>query len=247
MSRRELEGKIAIVTGGSRGIGLSIAQSLAEAGSTVAIIGRGGERAREAAAELPGDGHAGYACDVAVAEQVAETVKAIESDLGPVDILVNNAGITRDNILLRMKDEEFDEVIAANLKGPFLFTRAVARGMMKRRDGAILNIGSVVGIMGNAGQANYAASKAGLAGLTKSVAKELGSRGVRCNLLAPGFIRTDMTDALTEAQVDKLSAAIPLGGLGETEDVSEVARFLVGPGARYITGQVIAVDGGMTM
>lgn len=247
MSRRELEGKIAIVTGGSRGIGLSIAQALAKAGSTVAIIGRGGERAREAAAELPGDGHAGYACDVAVAEQVAETVKAIESDLGPVDILVNNAGITRDNILLRMKDEEFDEVIAANLKGPFLFTRAVARGMMKRRDGAILNIGSVVGIMGNAGQANYAASKAGLAGLTKSVAKELGSRGVRCNLLAPGFIRTDMTDALTEVQVEKLSAAIPLGGLGETEDVSEVARFLVGPGARYITGQVIAVDGGMAM
>lgn len=247
MSRRELEGKIAIVTGGSRGIGLSIAQALAEAGSTVAVIGRSGDRAREAAAELPGDGHAGYACDVAVAEQVAETVKAIESDLGPVDILVNNAGITRDNILLRMKDEEFDEVIAANLKGPFLFTRAVARGMMKRRDGAILNIGSVVGIMGNAGQANYAASKAGLAGLTKSVAKELGSRGVRCNLLAPGFIRTDMTDALTEAQVEKLSAAIPLGGLGETEDVSEVARFLVGPGARYITGQVIAVDGGMAM
>lgn len=247
MSRRELEGKIAIVTGGSRGIGLSIAQSLAEAGSRVAVIGRGGDRAREAAAELPGDGHAGYACDVAVAEQVADTVKAIESELGPVDILVNNAGITRDNILLRMKDEEFDEVIAANLKGPFLFTRAVARGMMKRRDGAILNIGSVVGIMGNAGQANYAASKSGLAGLTKSVAKELGSRGVRCNLLAPGFIRTDMTDALTEAQVEKLSAAIPLGGLGETEDVSEVARFLVGPGARYITGQVIAVDGGMAM
>ena len=247
MSRKELEGKVAIVTGGSRGIGLAIARSLAEAGSRVAVIGRGGERAREAASELPGDGHAGYACDVAVAEQVVETVKAIESDLGPVDILVNNAGITRDNILLRMKDEEFDEVIAANLKGPFLFTRAVARGMMKRRDGAILNIGSVVGIMGNAGQANYAASKAGLAGLTKSVAKELGSRGVRCNLLAPGFIRTDMTDALTEAQVEKLSSAIPLGGLGETEDVSEVARFLVGPGARYITGQVIAVDGGMAM
>jgi 3-oxoacyl-[acyl-carrier protein] reductase len=174
-------------------------------------------------------------------------VKAIESDLGPVGILVNNAGITRDNILLRMKDQDFDDVIAANLKGPFLFTRAVARGMMKRRSGSILNITSVVGLTGNAGQANYAASKAGLVGMTKSVAKELASRGVRCNALAPGFIRTDMTEALTEDQVANLQSSIPLGSLGEPEDVAEVARFLVGPGARYITGQVIAVDGGMVM
>lgn len=247
MSAKELDGSIALVTGGSRGIGLAIAQALAEAGARVAVIGRDGQRAREAAAALPGEGHAGYACDVGEAEQVTETVKAVEADLGAVDILVNNAGITRDNILLRMKDEDFDDVIAANLKGPFLFTRAVARGMMKRRSGSILNITSVVGLTGNAGQANYAASKAGLVGMTKSVAKELASRGVRCNALAPGFIRTDMTDALTEDQVANLKSSIPLGSLGEPEDVAEVARFLVGPGARYITGQVIAVDGGMVM
>ena len=247
MSERELDGKVALVTGGSRGIGLAIARALAEAGARVAVIGRDGDRAGKAASALPGDGHRGYACDVALPEQVAETVKAVEADLGPVEVLVNNAGITRDNILLRMKDEEFDEVIAANLKGPFLFTRAVARGMLKRRSGSILNIGSVVGLTGNAGQANYAASKAGLVGMTKSVAKELASRGVRCNALAPGFIRTDMTDALTEDQVANLRSAIPLGSLGEPEDVAEVARFLVGPGARYITGQVIAVDGGMVM
>ncbi len=247
MSAKELDGSIALVTGGSRGIGLAIAQALAEGGARVAVIGRNGQRAQEAAASLPGEGHAGYSCDVGKADQVTATVKAVESDLGPVDIVVNNAGITRDNILLRMKDEEFDEVIAANLKGPFLFTRAVTRGMMKRRSGSILNITSVVGLTGNAGQANYAASKAGLVGMTKSVAKELASRGVRCNALAPGFIRTDMTDALTDDQVANLKSSIPLGTLGEPEDVAEVARFLVGPGARYITGQVIAVDGGMVM
>ncbi|MEX2466352.1 MAG: 3-oxoacyl-[acyl-carrier-protein] reductase [Gemmatimonadota bacterium] len=247
MSTRELDGKVALVTGGSRGIGLAIAQALAEGGAKVAVIGRNGDRARAAAAKLPGEGHGGYACDVAVADQVTETVKQVEADLGPIDILVNNAGITRDNILLRMKDEEFDEVIAANLKGPFLFTRAVTRGMMKRRDGVILNITSVVGQTGNAGQANYAASKAGLAGMTKSVAKELASRGIRCNALAPGFIRTDMTDALTDDQIQNLRTAIPLGSLGEPEDVSSAARFLVGPGARYITGQILTVDGGMVM
>lgn len=247
MSVKELDGSVAVVTGGSRGIGLAIARALAEAGAKVAVIGRDGQRAQEAAASLPGEGHGGYSCDVGKADQVAETVKAVEAELGPVDVLVNNAGITRDNILLRMKDEEFDDVIAANLKGPFLFTRAVTRGMMKRRSGSILNITSVVGLTGNAGQANYAASKAGLVGMTKSVAKELASRGVRCNALAPGFIRTDMTDALTDDQVANLKSSIPLGSLGEPEDVAEVARFLVGPGARYITGQVIAVDGGMVM
>jgi 3-oxoacyl-[acyl-carrier protein] reductase len=172
---------------------------------------------------------------------------AVEERLGPVDILVHNAGITRDNLLLRMKDEEFDEVIAANLKGAFNFTRAVSRGMMKRRDGAILNITSVVGLMGNAGQANYAASKAGLVGLTKSVARELASRNVRCNAIAPGFITTDMTGQLSEAQIDELRGRIPLGALGNPADVAAAARFLVGPSARYITGQVLAVDGGMAM
>mgnify|MGYP006091344249 FL=1 len=244
---QELEGKVALVTGGSRGIGLGIAQALADAGAKIAVIGRNGERASEAAAALPGEGHMGFACDVADSEQVKETLSAVEAEVGLVGILVNNAGITRDNILLRMKDEEFDDVIAANLKGAFNFTRAVTRGMMKRREGVILNITSVVGIIGNAGQTNYAASKAGMVGMTKSVAKELASRGVRCNALAPGFISTDMTGDLTESQVEALQGQIPLGRLGEIDDVAGVARFLVGPAARYITGQVLGVDGGMVM
>lgn len=244
---QELEGKVALVTGGSRGIGLGIAQALADAGAKIAVIGRNGERASEAAAALSGEGHMGFACDVADSEQVKETLSAVEAEVGLVGILVNNAGITRDNILLRMKDEEFDDVIAANLKGAFNFTRAVTRGMMKRREGVILNITSVVGIIGNAGQTNYAASKAGMVGMTKSVAKELASRGVRCNALAPGFISTDMTGDLTESQVEALQGQIPLGRLGETDDVAGVARFLVGPAARYITGQVLGVDGGMVM
>jgi 3-oxoacyl-[acyl-carrier protein] reductase len=247
MSSRELEGKVAIVTGGSRGIGRAIADALAEGGARVAVVARNGERASAAAEELSGEGHAGFACDVADPAAVAATLEAVEERVGPVDILVNNAGITRDNLLMRMKDEEFDEVIAANLKGAFNFTRAVTRGMMKRRDGAILNISSVVGIMGNAGQANYAASKAGLIGLTKSVARELASRGVRCNAIAPGFITTDMTTELGEKQIEELTGRIPLGSLGAPADVAGAARFLVGPGARYITGQVLAVDGGMAM
>ena len=247
MSPQELAGKVALVTGGSRGIGRAIADALARAGAVVAVIGRNGVRAEEAASELRGEGHRGFACDVADPDQAKATVAAVESELGPVRILINNAGITRDNILIRMKDEEFDEVIAANLKGAFNFTRAVTRGMMKRREGVILNITSVVGLVGNAGQANYAASKAGLVGMTKSVAKELGSRGIRCNALAPGFIHTTMTEALTEEQLEALRTQIPLGRLGETDDVAGVALFLVSPAARYITGQVLAVDGGMVM
>ena len=247
MSARELADKVAIVTGGSRGIGLAIAESLADAGATIAVIGRNGERAKQAAAALSGAGHQGYACDVADPFQVTDTVKAIQEGLGSVDILINNAGLTRDNLLMRMKDEEFDEVIATNLKGAFNFTRAVTRSMMKKRDGVILNITSVVGLIGNAGQTNYAASKAGMIGMTKSVAKELGSRGVRCNALAPGFIRTDMTAELSEDQIEGLQSLIPLGRLGETDDISGVVRFLVSPAARYITGQVLAVDGGMVM
>jgi 3-oxoacyl-[acyl-carrier protein] reductase len=247
MSARELADKVAIVTGGSRGIGLAIAESLADAGATIAVIGRNGERAKQAAAALSGAGHQGYACDVADPFQVTDTVKAIQEGLGSVDILINNAGLTRDNLLMRMKDEEFDEVIATNLKGAFNFTRAVTRSMMKKRDGVILNITSVVGLIGNAGQTNYAASKAGMIGMTKSVAKELGSRGVRCNALAPGFIRTDMTAELSDDQIESLQSLIPLGRLGETDDISGVVRFLVSPAARYITGQVLAVDGGMVM
>ncbi len=243
----ELDGKVALVTGGSRGIGLAIARALVEGGARVAVLARDPVRAAAAAAGLPGDGHQGYACDVADPEQARGAIEKVEAEVGPVAILVNNAGITRDNILLRMKDEEFDEVIATNLKGPFNLTRAIARGMMKRKDGVIINITSVVGLIGNAGQSNYAASKAGLVGFTKSVAKELASRGVRCNAVAPGFIRTDMTAELSEEQVKSLREHIPLGNLGEPEDVAGVVRFLAGPAARYITGQVLAVDGGMVM
>ncbi len=238
---------VALVTGGSRGIGLAVAHALAEVGWRVAVIGRDHARAVDAAQSLPGEGHIGLACDVADAGQAAATVAAVESELGQIDVLVNNAGITRDNILLRLKDEDWDEVIATNLKGAFNMTKAVTRSMMKARSGSIINITSVVGIIGNAGQANYAASKAGLIGLTKSVAKELASRGVRCNAVAPGFISTDMTAELGADAVERLQSAIPLGRLGEPADIAGLVRFLAGDEARYITGQVIAVDGGMVM
>ncbi len=244
---RELSGEVAVVTGGSRGIGLAVAGALADGGARVAVIGRDGERAREAADGLPGEGHAGYSCDVSDAEQVSGTADAVADELGTVSILVNNAGITRDNILLRLKDEDWDRVMDVNVRGAFLMTRAVTRGMMKARSGVILNVTSVVGLTGNAGQANYAASKAGLVGFTKSVARELASRNIRCNAIAPGYISTDMTADLDDGQVEALQEQIPLGRLGEPEDVAEVARFLCGPGARYITGQVLAVDGGMVM
>jgi 3-oxoacyl-[acyl-carrier protein] reductase len=247
VSEQALEGSVAVVTGGSRGIGRGIAEALASGGARVAVVARGAEGARAAADALPGEGHAGFACDVANPESVAATTSAIEEALGPIAILVNNAGITRDNILLRLKDEDWDDVMAVNLKGAFNFTRAVTRGMMKRRDGVILNVSSVVGLMGNAGQANYAASKAGLIGFTKSVARELASRGVRCNAIAPGYINTDMTAELSEEQTSALAGQIPLGRLGEVDDIAGVVRFLAGPEARYITGQVIAVDGGMVM
>jgi 3-oxoacyl-[acyl-carrier protein] reductase len=247
MSEHTLDGLVAVVTGGSRGIGRGIAEALATAGAKVAVVARGEAGAKAAAEALPGEGHAGFACDVADPESVGATTSAIEAELGPIAILVNNAGITRDNILLRLKDEDWDEVMSVNLKGAFNFTRAVTRGMMKRRDGVILNVSSVVGLMGNAGQANYAASKAGLLGLTKSVARELASRGIRCNAIAPGYIRTDMTAELSEEQTSALADQIPLGRLGEVEDIAGMVRFLAGPEARYITGQVIAVDGGMVM
>ena len=243
----ELDGGVAIVTGGSRGIGLGISRALALGGASVAVVARNGERAAAAAAELEGEGHAAYSCDVADSRACRKTVAAVESRQGPVTVLVNNAGITRDNIVLRLRDEDWSSVIETNLGGAFNMIRAVARGMMKRRTGSIINITSVIGLIGNAGQANYAASKAGLHGVTRSVARELASRNIRCNAVAPGFIRTDMTAGLPEARVNELQRQIPAGRLGEPGDVAGVVRFLAGPEAGYITGQIIAVDGGMAM
>jgi 3-oxoacyl-[acyl-carrier protein] reductase len=243
----ELEGQVAVVTGGARGIGLAIAQALADGGARVAVIDVDGAESEAAAEGLAGEGHKGYRGDVTQGEDIQALFREVEADLGPISVLVNNAGITRDNLILRMSEEEWDQVLSVNLKGAFNATKAVARGMMKRRGGAIINIASVIGLMGNAGQANYAASKAGLMGLTKSVAREFASRGVRCNAIAPGFIQTAMTDKLDPQVVEGLKGQIPLGTLGEPVDVARVVRFLAGPGAAYITGQVIGVDGGMVM
>ena len=243
----ELTGQVALVTGASRGIGRSIAHHLAADGARVAVVARAEDRARAAAADLPGDGHQGYGCDVSDGEAVDGMVKRVEQDLGSLDILVNNAGITEDNLVLRLTDAAWDRVLDTNLKGAFHTIRAATRGMMRRRQGRVINITSVVGITGNRGQANYAASKAGLIGLTKSVAKELAGRGILCNAVAPGFIETEMTAALTPDARAGLQSQIPLGRLGTGDDVAAVVRFLAGPGAAYITGQVIVVDGGMVV
>ncbi len=247
MAEPSLEGRTAVVTGGSRGIGRVLAQRLARDGATVVVTARSEEGAAAAAADLPGSGHLGAACDVSDRVAVDGLVKRVESELGGIDVLVNNAGVTADNIVFRLGDEEWDSVLDTNLKGAFHMIRAAARGMMKRRSGRIINISSVVGLTGNRGQVNYAASKAGLIGLTKSVAKELASRNVLCNAVAPGFIETDMTAELTEAARESLLAQIALGRLGSPEDVAGVVAFLAGPDAGYITGQVIVVDGGMVI
>ena len=244
---RELAGEVAIVTGGSRGIGLAVAHALARGGAHVVIAARNGEGAAAAAAELEGEGHSGYACDVADPAACRAVAAAAQRTQKPASILVNNAGITRDGILVRLRDDDWSQVLDINLKGAFNMIRAVARGMMKRRGGSIVNVSSVIGLIGNAGQVNYAASKAGLHGLTKAVAKELASRNVRCNAVAPGFVKTDMTAELGDSQVAELKGRIPLARLGEPDDVAGLVRFLAGPEARYITGQIIAVDGGMAM
>jgi 3-oxoacyl-[acyl-carrier protein] reductase len=238
---------VALVTGGSRGIGLAIAEELANAGAKVAVVARDETRAQAAAANLPGEGHRGYGCDVADSEAVNALVKRVEEELGPLDILVNNAGVTRDNVLMRIKDDDWNAVVDTNLRGAFNTIRAASRGMMKRRAGRVINITSVVGITGNKGQSNYAASKAGVIGLTKAVAKELASRGVLVNAVAPGYIETDMTADLPEAAREALMGQIALGRLGRPRDIAPAVRFLAGPGAQYITGQVLVVDGGMVM
>ncbi|MFL5520003.1 MAG: 3-oxoacyl-[acyl-carrier-protein] reductase [Gemmatimonadales bacterium] len=242
----DLTGKTAFVTGSTRGIGLAIARALHGAGAKVAIVGRDPGRAEQVAAEL-GERAAGVACDVAQADQVEAAIAGAERALGPIDILVNNAGLTRDNILLRLTDADWTAVLDANLKGAFHTTRAVIKGMMKRRAGRIVNITSIVGLTGNKGQANYAASKAGLIGFTKSVAKEYASRGVLANCVAPGFIETDMTAALPDEARATLLQDIALGRLGRPEDVAGAVLFLASDLAGYVTGQVLVVDGGMVI
>jgi 3-oxoacyl-[acyl-carrier protein] reductase len=242
----DLSGQVALVTGSTRGIGLAIARALHAAGAAVAIHGRDQARAEAIAAEL-GQRTAAVAGDIAQADQVAAAITAVEAALGPITVLVNNAGVTRDGLLVRLSDEDWDTVLDANLKGAFLTMRAVAKGMMKRKQGRIINISSVVGLVGNKGQANYAASKAGLIGLTKAVAKEYASRNVLVNCVAPGYIETDMTAALPPEAGAALLSAIPLGRLGQPDEIAGAVLFLASDFGRYITGQVLVVDGGMTM
>ena len=242
----DLSGRVALVTGSTRGIGRAIADMLARAGAKVAVVGRDRGRAEEIASQIPG-GAKGFACDIGDIPSVVKLVEDVEKELGAVDILVNNAGLTRDNLLMRLKDDDWDAVIDANLRGAFVAIRAASRGMMKRRWGRVINIASVVGIVGNKGQANYAASKAGLIGLTKSVAKELASRNILANVVAPGFIETDMTAAMTPEARTALSQQIPLERLGTPNDIAGIVGFLASEYATYITGQVFVVDGGMVM
>ncbi|MDL4840029.1 3-oxoacyl-[acyl-carrier-protein] reductase [Aquibacillus rhizosphaerae] len=245
-----LQGKAALVTGASRGIGRAIALELASQGAKVAVNFSGNEqKAHEVVEEIENLGATAIKikANVAKESEVKDMIKQVVSEFGSLDILVNNAGITRDNLLMRMKEEEFDEVIQTNLKGVFLCTKGVTRQMMKQRSGRIINIASVVGVSGNPGQANYVAAKAGVIGMTKSNAKELASRNILVNAIAPGFIETDMTDQLTDEQRAGMLELIPLDKLGKGEDVARVARFLASEDANYITGQTIHVDGGMVM
>jgi 3-oxoacyl-[acyl-carrier protein] reductase len=242
----DLSGRTALVTGSTRGIGRGIAESLAACGARVAVVGRDIERAEDAASAISPRAR-GFACDVADIASVTTLVEAVEKEFGAIDILVNNAGLTRDNILFRLKDDDWDAVLDANLRGAFVAIRAASRGMMKRRWGRIINIASIVGIVGNKGQANYAASKAGLIALTKTVAKELASRNILSNVVAPGFIETDMTAAMTDEAKKTLYSQIPLERLGTPKDVAGVVTFLASEYASYITGQVFVVDGGMVM
>ena len=245
----QLANQIAVVTGAGRGIGHAIALKFAAEGADVACVSRTAENAEKTAAEVRALGRRAWAhaMDVADAAAVAAAAKQILAEAGRVDILVNNAGVTRDGLLMRMSDTDWDAVLSTNLKGAFLFTRAFTRAFLKQHSGRIINVASVSGLVGNAGQANYAASKAGLIGFTKSVARELASRGITSNALAPGFIETDMTAALNEQLRAEVLKTIPLARFGQAEDIAQAALFLAGPSGRYITGQVLAVDGGMVM
>lgn len=244
-----LANQVAVVTGAGRGIGRAIALKFAQAGADVVCVSRTVQNSEKVAAEVVALGRRGWACavDVADGQAVAAAAERILADAGRVDILVNNAGITRDGLLMRMSEADWDTVLDTNLKGAFAFTKAFTRTLLKQRSGRIINISSIIGLMGNAGQCNYAASKAGLIGFTQSIARELGSRGITVNAIAPGFIETDMTAALDEKSRAALLEKIPLNALGQPEDIAEAALYLAGPGGRYITGQVLTVDGGMVM
>ncbi|SEM47042.1 3-oxoacyl-[acyl-carrier-protein] reductase [Mesobacillus persicus] len=246
----KLEGKVALVTGASRGIGREIALELAREGANVAVNYAGSEaKASEVAEEIRAMGREAILvqADVSQSVSVDAMIKQTTEAFGRIDILVNNAGITKDNLLMRMKEADWDDVININLKGVFLCTKAVTRQMMKQRSGRIINISSIVGVSGNAGQANYVAAKSGVIGLTKTTAKELATRGITVNAVAPGFITTDMTDKLTEEQKSEMLKQIPLARLGEPTDIAKTVLFLASEDSRYMTGQTLHIDGGMVM
>jgi len=249
MNNIDLKGKVALVTGGARGIGKEIALCLAGCGAGIAVVDVQRELAEDATGEVTALGVTARAsqCDVSSFEAVEQLAGVVQADFGQVDILVNNAGITRDRLLVRMTPDDWNSVVAVNLTGTFNFCKVFGPPMLKRREGGIVNIASVIGQMGNAGQANYAASKAGVIGLTKALAKEFAGRGVRVNAIAPGFIRTTMTDALSGDVQSKMKEAIPLGRFGDPADVANIVLFLVSDLGGYVTGQVINCDGGMVM
>lgn len=244
-----LANQVAVVTGAGRGIGRAIALKFAEEGADVVCVSRTADNAGRVSAEISALGRKSWAhaVDVADARAVTEAAEKILAEAGKVDILVNNAGVTRDGLIMRMSEADWDTVVDTNLKGAFLFTKALVRSFMKQRSGRIINVASIAGIIGNAGQANYAASKAGLIGFTKSIARELATRGITANVLAPGFTDTDMTAALNEDIRGEVLKKIPLNAFGQPEDMAAAALFLASPGARYVTGQVLAVDGGLSM
>ena len=246
---KSLENQIAVVTGAGRGIGRAIALKFAAEGADVVVVSRTQENSEKVAAEIRALGRKAWAhaVDVADAAAVNAAAEKILAEAGKVDILVNNAGVTRDGLLMRMPDADWDTVLNTNLKGAFLVTKAFVRSFIKQRSGRIINISSVIGLIGNAGQSNYAASKAGLIGFTQSTARELASRGITANAIAPGFIETDMTSELNEGLRAEILKKIPLGCLGQSEDIAAAAWYLASPGARYVTGQVLTVDGGMVM
>lgn len=242
----DLSGKCALVTGATGGIGAEIARALHAQGATVAISGTRQERLDELA-QMLGERTFPLACNLSDRAAVSELPKAAEDAMGSLDIVVNNAGITRDNLFMRMKDEEWDQVIAVNLTATFLVCRGALRGMMKRRFGRIINIASISGVVGNPGQGNYAASKAGMVGMTKSLAREVAARGITANCIAPGFIETPMTGELTEKQVEAIASAIPAGTFGKPEDIAAAVVYLSSDEARYVTGETLHVNGGMAM